>query len=330
MNHKPKFSGAWRRIKNKKNPRVYPNYSVEWIKLLENIPINLQSLDFLHSLLQSFETKVKSPFPMTYLPPPHELSDCSSQTFSNNKVSSFVNASQNIFDLLVDDESDNEIDKEQLGNQTSVAKDAPVVLPAAPELKFQSRYLRVMIIILIGDCIRPDSIPHSRPTSHSEYLEIQQSWIAVYAFFQVQQTELSDWFEIYQDNQDNYEHIEKARLFLKNNHHDKYQFHYVLHNFVVSLHTTKKKKDDAIQALKKTAEYLQKKLNPMLRDRNEVKHNIGEKKWKNNPHPKGDYAEKRRALEEEIALIQQTVEILSSLQFTMPSSPTTDDLMSIT
>lgn len=66
-------------------------------------------------------------------------------------------------------------------------------------------------------------------------------------------------------------------------------------------------------AVERQATYLTKKLEPQWATRDEVKTRMGDDKWRNNPHPKQDYAAQRRALEQELRDIQPALEKLGAL-----------------
>jgi hypothetical protein len=57
------------------------------------------------------------------------------------------------------------------------------------------------------------------------------------------------------------------------------------------------------------------KLQPQWQDRDSVKNVIGEERWKNNPEPKNNYAEKRRALEEETRDVTDAMLVIKPLKF---------------
>ena len=57
------------------------------------------------------------------------------------------------------------------------------------------------------------------------------------------------------------------------------------------------------------------RLNPQLKERDVVKSQMGHS-WYTNPHPKNDFADKRRVLTEELDLLESLVNSLAELSFT--------------
>lgn len=73
-------------------------------------------------------------------------------------------------------------------------------------------------------------------------------------------------------------------------------------------------RDEALKTLDFQLRKVMSKLNPLRRDRDEVKSSWGEVRWNNNPRPKMDYAEKMRLLAVEKEALESAIMIISTLQ----------------
>mmetsp|Transcript_888 Transcript_888/g.1903 ORF Transcript_888/g.1903 Transcript_888/m.1903 type:complete len:444 (+) Transcript_888:221-1552(+) len=72
-------------------------------------------------------------------------------------------------------------------------------------------------------------------------------------------------------------------------------------------------RDKLLAAAEKEESRLMRKLRPQWESRDEVKQRLGEDRWKNNPHPKYDYAKQRQSLEEELKKIRIAMGSLEEL-----------------
>ena len=85
---------------------------------------------------------------------------------------------------------------------------------------------------------------------------------------------------------------------------------------------TIREKESAVGSLQKRLQDIDKKLRPMLDERDEVKTNYGEDRWVQNPRPRNDYAARRRAWEQEEKEIKEALDRIVSLsmrQVTLPA-----------
>jgi hypothetical protein len=70
----------------------------------------------------------------------------------------------------------------------------------------------------------------------------------------------------------------------------------------------------AQQAVERRREWVERKLNPLENDRQMVRSQMGEQRWRSNPAPKMTYAERIAALQAELADLEQAQQLLVSLQ----------------
>jgi hypothetical protein len=85
---------------------------------------------------------------------------------------------------------------------------------------------------------------------------------------------------------------------------------------------TQTSKYKAEQKVKNRIQFNRKKLEPLLRDRDEVKNRLGPERWYNNPHRKNDYAEKRKQWEMDLRELEQAEEIMIALTLFQYTSAT--------
>lgn len=339
-NSKEKING------NKKAPRKrkeYRDYSKEWLDILA-IPAVQKDRDYLTSLLPLFKGTLNSHYPMSISPPPFDLPYDGTSPSSNrpanaapapaNRTSSRSRAAQlyanrenqpahgrfesaNAYaDLNEDDDTNSDDDLIQLTNQLHLEDSTADNANGKPTVTIQSRYLRVRIIILIADFIRDKAITAqkvSAPTAAEKvrkYEDIRTYWSEAYELLHATSIELGEWFALYfsYDGEDN-------MMIPMKDQHDLNQLRSLIDNFKSVQEHTEEEKDKAMSILERRLDTLQKKLNPMLRERDEVKSQVGERKWKENPDPKFDYAEKRKEWEEELAEIMKTIQTLEDLKF---------------
>ena len=77
---------------------------------------------------------------------------------------------------------------------------------------------------------------------------------------------------------------------------------------------TETARDTAVEACHRRIEQLNRALYPDYEERDAAKERFGgEDKWKANPAPKGNYADARRAKEEELRVLEESVERLNAL-----------------
>jgi hypothetical protein len=351
---KKKETPKEKKNENKKASRKrkeYRDYSKEWLEILD-IPAVQKDRDYLTSLLPLFKGPRNSHYPMSIPPPPFDLpydgTSPSNKRPSNaaptpsappstsNRPSSRSRAAQlyakregqtsaahsrfestNAYADLNDEDDDDEdgtnSDDEliQLTNQLHLNDGT-----TEPKITIQSRYLRVRIIILIADFLREKAVGAQKQSAATgaekvrKYEDIRTYWSEAYELLFATSIEIGEWFALYYS----YDGHDTMVMPMKDQ-HDKEQLHLLIDNFKNVQEDTEKKKDIAVSYLERRLDVLQKKLNPMLRERDEVKSQVGERRWKENPDPKFDYAEKRKEWEEELAEVTKTIQTLEELKF---------------
>ena len=76
----------------------------------------------------------------------------------------------------------------------------------------------------------------------------------------------------------------------------------------------KLEKDKVLLSLTKKLDKINKKLQPLLEDRDKIKARLGPEIWDDNPKRKEDYALKRRRLEETKAMIESSIIVIQPLE----------------
>jgi len=81
----------------------------------------------------------------------------------------------------------------------------------------------------------------------------------------------------------------------------------------VALESMTVRRDKLLALAKREESYLLRKLKPHYESRDEVRHRMGEQRWKNNPNPKRDYAKLRVEFEQELRAVRKAMEFLEQL-----------------
>jgi len=250
---------------------------------------------------------------MSIPPPPFDLPFDGSAPPASTAPGTRTNfSSRNTYSNLSDDEDSED---ELIRATNNIRLEA--TSEEEPAVSIQSRYLRIRVILLIADCLRNQAIQAQKVRADSaedrvkKYEDIRQHWTEGWKLLEATTVELDSWIVI--ELTEDLDNIP--------DHHDIDQLRNLLENLSITKEDTEREKAKAIEFLARRLDTLQKKLNPMLRERDEVKRNFGEQSWKNNPDPKFDYAEKRREWEEEVKLIELTIETLVELKLVTRQEP---------
>ena len=76
---------------------------------------------------------------------------------------------------------------------------------------------------------------------------------------------------------------------------------------------TEAQRDRAIGIMERRLENIDRQLNPLRQDRDQVRGSLGEDRWNNNPNARHDYARRRAPFEEERRALVQALEIIGNL-----------------
>lgn len=212
------------------------------------------------------------------------------------------------------------------GDELSDIEDNPVSQEQTfPQISFQARYVHGHVVCRISEVLRNNAIEYERDKdlpnsshywseSYNTLASFCDSHVAIWAaaFYQSVSEDINNLDEF--DIDDYFANPTNARIILDS--HDIRQLYEFLNGYEILLEDTERHKDNSLNRLKKREEFLRNKLYPMWNERNEVRDKIGVTTWKSNPHPKLDYAERRRRWEEELRDISQGISVLEQLNFT--------------
>lgn len=160
----------------------------------------------------------------------------------------------------------------------------------APNTGFHLDCRRILIRILTcqSECLalKASSLRASREWKQgAENLSV--SLDRIYAALDVADTQISKWMMMMDCNDDTSNEIQSSKQDLVED----------ADVVEVAIESLVRGRDKFIQLGKKEEAFLLRKLEPQWASRDEVKQRMGENRWTNNPHPKGDYARMRKEFE---------------------------------
>ena len=172
-----------------------------------------------------------------------------------------------------------------------------------PNYEIQVRYLLFHGECRIAEMIRVSAIHEARS---NDWTSSAQSWSQAYNYLHRTQVAADPFFTLFVSSDENTE--------LPDN-HNYAQLQQLFAKLELVKEHTESERDRAIETMRRRLESIDRQLNPMQQDRDEVRSSIGEEQWTNNPRPKHDYARRRRPLEEERRALAEALEILDALSF---------------
>lgn len=97
--------------------------------------------------------------------------------------------------------------------------------------------------------------------------------------------------------------------------HNEEQLKHTMDVLDIVLHDTEREKVEALKRMENRLRNIQRKLDPLLQDRDMAKGRIGEYKWTHNEAPQMTYAERRADMERELKELENAIPILMNLAF---------------
>lgn len=212
------------------------------------------------------------------------------------------------------------------------------------ERSIQARYLAVKIICSKVECLRNNAVSALR---NREYKQLRLCWHSAWSTLFSCQQNIDQWYAIlcqYSDNPDApipasvalnsafglpSEHANtgisgaagapgsagvQAQQQLPDL-HNLGQLQELFAGIELLSFDTEREKQKSLVGLQKSLDAVNKKLAPMLEDRDSAKARFGEDKWTSNPAPKQTFVERRRGLEKEHRDITAAMEQLQQLNF---------------
>ena len=271
---------------NVKPKKQFPDYSEEWLQLLESA--QQKSQHFFSKLLTL--RKFKEKYPPSELPPDISSDTSEESQDSNENQSTTSEDIANAFELLsMDDEVTNHVKKH------------PEKISVLDEHRrsIQWRYLKVRIICGMVDSIRKEAFEAHREKNYA-IMKIQ--WINAYNTLSECLRGIDPWLSMLQSK-----HFADQ--------HNEDQLRELFEGFLLLAEDTEKHRDEALHLLEKRRNFLDRKLTPMLQSRDKAKESYGKQKWKENPSPKMDYAERRKQWEDELFEVMEAFNVIDKLNF---------------
>lgn len=284
-----------------------PNYSSEWLTTLERRNLTREYLEELLQVLSRCDPKDPPAFP----PPPMDGDRVNrhAETKQNERQTS-----SNPFAELDSEDEKDDIETESVPEQTR----------RGSTITMQSRYLFGRVICAIAESFREDAVHFQRDKdfpnsslhwthSYDQLLTFANSHVFIWAsgFYQSVREDIHE-LDDFNINEYFSEPGAASIIFDMHNIRQLYEF---LNAYEILLVDTERHKATSLQYLHRRAQIVREKLFPMLQDRDSARQRMGDERWTNNPHPKLDYAEKRREWEEELRNINEGIELLEQLNF---------------
>lgn len=199
-----------------------------------------------------------------------------------------------MFNLLsMDDDSSSDDEDSSLAEQAaaySSSSDVPVITPIL------TKYILVKVKCALAESTRNAAVAAQK---QKNYNDCTGSWCVAYEIMNDVLTSTDPWAAelIHQG----------ARI------HNSVLVKEIVDGVSVLIEDTIREKDNAIGRLYQRQEFLHRKLNPQLEERNVVREKIGEEKWKNNLAPKMTYAERRKLTEQELRDVSMAITTIEPL-----------------
>jgi hypothetical protein len=288
-----------------------PNYSKEWKECLEMSNIDREYLERMLAILTQCHPKN----PPTIPPPDFQNSNFASHAEMKEDHREHSHPSTNPYAEL---DSDSEEDEQNELESNSLP------LQNAPVLTIQSRYLFGRVICRIAEIVRNQAILAQR---NKNYRESSVCWSHSYhQLFTFMNSHVMYWAAgFYQTVSENISTLDEFNLneyysnpnnttLVFDTHHIE-QLYELLNGYEILLADTERQKISSLHYYLQRVQFLNSKLYPARKERDEVKERIGNDRWTNNPDPKLDFAARRRKWEEDLANINEAIRILEGLDF---------------
>lgn len=278
----------------------FKNYSNLWLETLANN----NSIEYLESLLPFLDQLVPH-FPPAKRPPPvgEHFSTATTSEVVDNDYSGVTNMFN---DLLINDDSSVESETDagrQMGMESNTNDDESI--------KVQVRYLKVRVLCGIAETYRNQAMSALR---EKDYVNVRVMWQLAWNTLISCQENIDEWWALLCNlNDDPFSTSSQLPKLSKK--HDRVQLVELFDALHILIEDTERERENALVQISKKLEFIERKLNPMIRDRNEVKISMGEEKWTNNPEPKQTYAMKRKQWEEDKKLLIAAMEVVQQLNF---------------
>ncbi len=210
--------------------------------------------------------------------------------------SSDASAASNPFFHLVND-SDSDSDDEENKPEAAVGA-ATIAKDVAPT---QCRYLIVRLKCVIAEVYRNLGI---KAQKEQQLSVCSKHWVDAYEMLSTCFGDVEIWSFLLVNIPD-----------AMPEQHNKVEMQKICHSFSVLAEDTDREKKKALEFLESKRKIIMAKLDPMLAERDLVKKSWGSK-WTQNPHPKMNYAEKRKLWEQQLRDVNSAISIIAPLRIT--------------
>lgn len=295
------------RDRKRHSSKKFKNFSSLWLYILENPQALTRS--YLDSMLTVLQT-VNPHYPPSVKPPRQPEPDFEDGSIPSSKVTSIPSEqlpgtqldtlSNQFSDLSMDSDDEAESHSDlTLSTNTDMSQDTTSI---------QVRYLKIKVICGIAELYRREALQAQKDKN---YVDVKNHWVSAWKTLHHCSTDIDRWYAILCS----YPNIADDPSIVLSNKHDAVQLLELFAGLQLLSEDTEREKNGTLRYLRKRLQYTMEKLNPMLKERNEVKAKIGEKQWKDNPDPKQSYAERRAQWEKDFKDLSEAVEAIEPLGF---------------
>ena len=294
------------------------DYSVEWLRAIEGASdCSATSKEYLRDLIDLLDKQSPEDdyFPPAILPipapAPAPSASASAGATAGANVSSAGrsdSAFSNRFSSLSIAEDDHDFSqaehKEAAENNVGGARASA----GASRRPVQNRYVRMYAVAGVTECIRQEAI---NALKEKLYEDSSAAWSYAYDYLKtyLEADFMTEWMIALYHEELVHESIDG---------HDCAELRRVLEALKLVYDHTEEEKVKSLDRLASRRTFLMSKLAPAIQDRDQTKRDLASKKgedwWKSNPEPKQTYAEKRKAWEEELKLVEDAMMVLGNLR----------------
>lgn len=301
--------------------RAVRYYIKEWSDLLSTKDYNVLSADYTNICVDLLKS-LQQDLPPTLPPPNHASQQYSNENnHSDENVEEFHDYQQtnhrlNSYAVLsADDEDIDEalaaefnramtLENNNRSNSSNHNSNGDGNNGSYSSIFMQTRYIIIRLIAHLAEVYRHEAIQAQKLR---QYAQVASYWVLAYDTLNKCLVENeAETEELFSNNYYNGTDTDNSDL--------NRQCHRELLNVLNILSDdTKRGRDKAVHLLETELIKIERKLSPLLQDRDAVKTRMGEDRWTNNPEPKQTYAERRKQMEEDAKLLKIAILTLNQL-----------------
>jgi hypothetical protein len=206
--------------------------------------------------------------------------------------------------LDADDDDEEEEDSDDESTEDAATNPA-TANPAGKQSTTQNRYIQFRVIIAIVECLIHQA---NKQKNAKHWDQCAEYWNQAYLRINVLNIEYKPW-DIMLEEEGRHQLINQASL---PDDHNRKQLLELINSLDILYDFTDTNLQRSIDDLTREQAKIEHALAPMYMDRDAVKRRYGDR-WKNNPHPKKDFAARREELENQIRALIAALDVMYRL-----------------